>query len=160
MKGPVLARGWAGSATRTTGRRPGTRTITPPTVTQSRATADVTGTPTGGVAAPVEVEVPVVVPTEVEAVGDVGGVESGDPTEASDVRVISSEPSAPSRPTSARAPIRTHIGGHYRDTRLGRPLSPRPSTLRPCLLSAPARMELHACSFRHCLPLCSSAPAV
>src|SRR5262249_40704848 len=126
MKGPVLARGWAGSATRTTGRRPGTRTITPPTVTQSRATADVTGTPTGGVAAPFEVEVPVVVPTEVEAVVDVVVVESVDPTEASDVRVISSEPSAPSRPTSARAPIRTPIGGAYRGTPPGPPPSPAP----------------------------------
>jgi peptidoglycan/xylan/chitin deacetylase (PgdA/CDA1 family) len=57
------------------------------------------------------VEVPVVVPTEVLTVVDAAVVavvvESVGPAEASDVRVISSDPSAPSSPTSARTPIRT-----------------------------------------------------
>ena len=110
MKAPELVREWAGSATRTTGSRPGTRSITPPAVTQSRASAGVTGTPTGGDAGG-EVEVTVVAPTEVPTVVDaavvVVVVESVGPAEASDVRAISSDPSAPSSPASARTPIRT-----------------------------------------------------
>ena len=71
-----------------------------------------TGTPTGGVEL-VDVEVPVVVLADVSTVVDAlvvtVVVESVGPTEASDVRVISSEPSAPSKPTSARTPVRTSM---------------------------------------------------
>lgn len=87
--------------------------MTPPTVTQSRESAGATGTPTGGDVGLVDVEVAAVVaadvPTVVDEVVVVVVVESVGPTEASEVRVISSEPSAPSRPTSARTPIRTSM---------------------------------------------------
>jgi peptidoglycan-N-acetylglucosamine deacetylase len=82
-------------------------------VTQSRASAGLTGTPTGGITGVVDVEAAVVVPTDVPTVVDaavvVVVVESVGPTEASEVRVISSEPSAPSKPTSARTPVRTSM---------------------------------------------------
>jgi peptidoglycan/xylan/chitin deacetylase (PgdA/CDA1 family) len=103
----------AGSLARTSGRRPGSRSITPPTVTQSRASPGAIATPTGGVGGLVDVEGPVVVPGAVPTVVDAAVVavvvESVGPTEASDVRAMSSEPSAPSSPTSARTPVRTSM---------------------------------------------------
>jgi hypothetical protein len=51
--------------------------------------------------------VPGAVPTVVDAAVVAVVVESVGPTEASDVRAMSSEPRAPSNPTSARTPIRT-----------------------------------------------------
>jgi peptidoglycan-N-acetylglucosamine deacetylase len=93
----------------------------------------VTGTPTGGAPGPVDVEVAVVVPAEVATVVAaavaVVVVESPGPTEANDVRVISSDPSAPSRPTSARTPIRTSMAPLSRDSTEG-PSPSLPFTLR------------------------------
>jgi peptidoglycan/xylan/chitin deacetylase (PgdA/CDA1 family) len=73
------------------------------------------------------VEVPAVVPTEVLTVVDAAVVvvveESVGPAEASDVRVIRSDPSAPSKPASARTPVRTSMGPLSRDSTERLPLS-------------------------------------
>jgi hypothetical protein len=97
--------------------------MTPPTVTQPRPTARLTGTATGGdggSTGAVDVETAVDRPVVVSAVVDTTVVvvePSERPTEACDSRVISIEPSTPSMPASATTPIRTSMAAHYRESR-------------------------------------------
>ena len=138
--------------------------MTPPTVTQALRNAGVTGTATGGdpgagtVDVETAVDVAVVVPAVVGATVVVVEV-SERPSEASDSRVANIEPSTPSRPASARTPIRTSMGRDYRESRAN-PIVPMRSTLRSCVRCEPAPGGARGCSLRPCSQLCSQAPAV
>jgi len=83
-------------------------------VMQPRPSGRRTGTATGGEGGntgAVEVETAVDGPVVVPAVVDTTVVV--EPSEACESRVISIEPSTPSRPASATTPIRTSMAAHY-----------------------------------------------
>src|SRR5919204_3395195 len=106
----------------TSGRRPGSRSITPPATVQPRsicrgAGATTRGGAVGTVVVPAVVVAPLVVPALVVVVAVVAVVVALVPERTADASGPSTtvlEASAPSRPTRARAPIRTRMERHYR----------------------------------------------